>query len=430
MKEIRKKSSGRKEVVAIVPSKLSLTVGEVVVDVGAEFRELIMTGGLALADALFREELERVCGPRYGRGEGFASRWGHQRGEVVLGGRKVQLEHPRARRQGKEVVLPAYAQLQNEDPLNDRALEQMLIGVSTRRYERSLEPVIPTLSEFATSKSAVSRRFIAKTTAQLEAALAKPLDDIEWAALMIDGIEFHAHVIVVVLGIDVTGKKHVLSFRQGSTENGTLCRELLSGVVARGVPADRSILVGIDGGKGLRKAVNEVLGDFAVVQRCQVHKKRNVLDQLPDELRAQVRTAMNQAYAASSYETALRQLQNQVRVLAKEHPGAAESLREGLHETLAVKKLGLTGALAKTLETTNPIENVNSGIRRVGGRVKRCRNGSMALRWVATGALEHATKFRRLKGHKEMPKLVAALRARDAELAGASGSAATRRTGS
>lgn len=417
MNKSRKKQPGRKEAVAVVPSQLSLKVGEVVVDVGADFRELIFTGGLAIAEALFREELERVCGPRYARkGEVLASRWGHQRGEVVLGGRKVQLDHPRARSRGKELILPAYAQLQQEDALDDRALEQMLVGVSTRKYQRSLEPVIPTLNEFGTSKSAVSRRFVAKTAAQLEAALAKPLDGIDWAALMIDGIEFHEHVIVVVLGVDVTGKKHILSFRQGSTENGTLCRELLSGVVARGVPADRSILVGIDGGKGLRKAVNEVFGNFAVVQRCQVHKKRNVLDQLPDELRVQVRTAMNQAYAALSYETALRQLQNQVRVLGKEHPGAADSLREGLHETLAVKKLGLTGALAKTLETTNPIENVNSGIRRVGGRVKRCRNGGMALRWVATGALEHATKFRRLKGHKDMPKLVAALRARDAEM--------------
>jgi transposase-like protein len=417
MKEIRKKSSGRKEAVAVVPSQVRVSVGEVALDVGADFRELILTGGLALAEALFREELQRVCGPRYGRkGEAFASRWGHQRGEVVLGGRKVQLDHPRARRQGKEVVLPAYAQLQNEDPLDERALEQMLIGVSTRRYRRSLEPVIPSLNEFATSKSAVSRRFVAKTTAQLEAALAAPLDGIEWAGLMIDGIEFHEQVVVVVLGIDITGKKHVLSFRQGSTENGTLCRELLSSIVARGVPPDRSILVAIDGGKGLRKAVNEVFGDFAVVQRCQVHKKRNVLDQLPDELRAQVRAAMNQAYAAPSYETALRLAQNQVRVLAKEHPGAADSLREGLHETLAVKKLGLTGALAKTLETTNPIENVNSGIRRVAGRVKRCRGGGMALRWVATGALEHATKFRRLKGHKDMHKLVDALRARDAAM--------------
>lgn len=416
MNKSRKKSPSRKVAVAVVPSQLKLTVGEVALDVSAEFRELLITGGLALVDALFREELERVCGPRHVRkGEVLASRWGHQRGEVVLGGRKVQLEHPRARRDGKEVVLPAYTQLQQEDVLSDRALEQMLVGVSTRKYHRSLEPVVPNLKESAVSKSAVSRRFVARTTAQLEAALARPLDGEEWAALMIDGIAFHEHVVVIVLGVDATGKKHLLSFRQGTTENGTLCRELLSDIVARGVPADRSILVCIDGGKGLRKAVSEVFGDFAAVQRCQVHKKRNVLDQLPDELRVQVRTAMNQAYGAASYETALRQLQNQVRVLSKAHPSAADSLREGLQETLTVKKLGLTGVLAKTLETTNPIENVNSGVRRVGGRVKRCRDGGMALRWVATGALEHATKFRRLKGHKDMPQLVAALRARDSE---------------
>jgi putative transposase len=414
MNESRKKASRREVPIEVVPRERVVSLGEVAVDVGAEFRELMVKGGLALAAALFNEDMARMCGERYARkNEAYASRWGQQGGEVVLGGRKVKLPRPRARRNGKEIVLPTYAQLQVEDPLDDRALEQMLIGVSTRRYQRSLEPLIPDLAEVGTSKSAVSRRFVARTEAQLEAALAKPLGTLDWVALMIDGIAFHEHVIVVVLGIDSTGKKHVLSFRQGTTENTTLCRELLSGIVERGVPADRSILIVIDGGKGLRKAITEVFGDNAIVQRCQVHKKRNVLDQLPEEMRVQVRTAMNEAYAAASYDTALRRLQNQARVLAKAHPSAAESLKEGLHETLSVKKLGLTGALAKTLETTNPIENTNSGIRRVAGRVKRCRDGGMALRWVATGALEHATKFRRLKGHKEMPKLVAALRARD-----------------
>jgi putative transposase len=185
---------------------------------------------------------------------------------------------------------------------------------------------------------------VARTQAQLEAALSKPLDGLEWAALMIDGIAFHEQVILIVMGIDSTGKKHVLSFRQGSTENGTLCRELLSEVVARGVPADRSLLVVIDGGKGLRKAVSEVFGQFAVIQRCQVHKKRNVLDHLPEDKRAQVRSAMSQAYSAESYETALKQLTNQVRVFAKDHPGASASLKEGLEETLAVKKARALGA--------------------------------------------------------------------------------------
>lgn len=420
-----RKQPSKKGQLEVVSQQRMATVGEVAVDVGAEFREVMLRGGLALVTALFSEEMAKLCGPRYARGEHLASRWGSQQGEMVLGGRKVKLRRPRVRKNGEELVPELYREFQREDPLSDRALEQMLIGVSTRRYQRSLEPVIPDLKEFATSKSAVSRRFVARTKAQLEAALSKPLGGEEWAALMIDGIEFHEHVIVIALGIDATGKKHVLSFRQGSTENATLCREMLSEVVARGVPADRSILVVIDGGKGLRKAVTEVFADYAVVQRCQVHKKRNVLDQLPEELRAQVRSAMNQAYSSSSYETAEKLLKNQVRVLAKDHTGAAESLKEGLEETLAVKKLGIGGLLAKTLETTNPIENVNSGVRRVGGRVKRCRGGGMALRWVASGALEHAKKFRRVKGHREMHKLVAALKARDVAMK----SANVRRTG-
>jgi transposase-like protein len=409
------KRSRKQSLREVVPQQ-SVNVGEVLVDVGAEFRELVIKGGLAIAGALFTEEIARLCGPRYSRGENRASRWGEARGDIVLGGRKVKVNRPRARRAGQEIELETYGQLQNEDPLTDRAVEQMLVGVSTRKYARSLEPIIPGLDESSTSRSSVSRRFVAKTQAQLEAALARPLGDRSWAALLIDGIAFHEHIVLVVLGVDESGEKHVLAFREGSTENATLCREMLADVVARGVPANRSIVVGIDGGKGLRKAVTEVFGKYALVQRCQVHKKRNVLDQLPDEMRAQVRAAMSEAYAASSYELALTRLQNLARSLKQKQPSAAASLREGVEETLTVKKLGLTGALAKTLETTNSIENLNRGIRRVAGRVDRCRSGAMALRWVATGALESARGFRRLKGHQQMGKLVAALRARDADL--------------
>jgi len=390
-------------------------VGEVLVDVGADLRELMVKGGLAIAAALFTEEMAQLCGPRYERGEGLASRWGARQGEVVLGGRKVKLRRPRVRQEGREVELETYRRLQAEDPLTERALEQMLVGVSTRKYARSLEPTPAGLTETGTSKSAVSRRFVAKTQEQLEAALSQPLGDRGWLALLIDGIAFHEHVVLVVLGVDDTGDKHVLAFREGSTENATLCREMLADVVARGVPADRSLLVVIDGGKGLRKAVNDVFGQYALVQRCQVHKKRNVLDHLPDEMRAQTRAALGEAYAAVSYELALAQLQSLARSLGKKQPSAASSLREGLEETLTVKKLGISGWLAKTLETTNPIENLNKGIRRVSARVDRCRSGAMALRWVATGALEAARGFRRLKGHAQIGKLVAALQARDAD---------------
>ncbi|HET7110409.1 MAG TPA: IS256 family transposase [Gemmatimonadales bacterium] len=409
----------------VVQEQRAVTVGEVLVDVGADLRELMVKGGLAIAAALFTEELAQLCGPRYERGEGLASRWGARQGEVVLGGRKVKLRRPRVRQDGHEVELETYRRLQAEDPLTERALEQMLVGVSTRKYARSLEPAPAGLTETATSKSAVSRRFVAKTQEQLEAALAQPLGDRTWLALLIDGIQLHEHVVLVVLGVDDTGDKHVLAFREGSTENATLCREMLADLVARGVPADRSLLVVIDGGKGLRKAVNDVFGQYAPVQRCQVHKKRNVLDHLPDQMRAQTRAALSEAYAAVSYELALAQLQNLARSLGKKQPSAASSLREGMEETLTVKKLGISGWLAKTLETTNPIENLNKGIRRVSARVDRCRSGAMALRWVATGALESARGFRRLKGHAQIGKLIAALRARDAEL----GAADVRRAG-
>jgi len=412
MKKTSRKQQPREE----VRQQHAVTVGEVLVEVGTEFRELMAKGGQAIATALFIEELARLCGPRYGREEGLASRWGTRQGEVVLGGRKVKLRHPRVRHQGREVELETYRQLQREDPLDARALEQMLVGVSTRKYARSLEPVPAALEETGTSKSAVSRRFVAKTQEQLEAALAKPLSDRTWLTLLIDGIEFHEHVVLVVVGVDDAGGKHVLAFREGSTENATLCREMLADLVARGVPADRSLLIVIDGGRGLRKAVNDVFGQYALVQRCQVHKKRNVLDHLPEEMRTQTRAAMSEAYAAASHQLALAQLQNLERSLKKKQPSAASSLREGMEETLTVKKLGITGWLAKTLETTNPIENLNKGIRRVSNRVDRCRSGAMALRWVATGALEAARGFRRLKGHAQMGKLVAALRARDAEL--------------
>lgn len=407
-----RKQASREE----VQQQRAVTVGEVLVDVGADLRELMVKGGLAIAAALFTEEIGQVCGARYERGEGLASRWGTRQGEVVLGGRKVKLRRPRVRHEGQEMELETYRRLQAEDPLTERALEQMLVGVSTRKYARSLEPAPAGLMETGTSKSAVSRRFVAKTQEQLEAALAKPLGDRTWLALLIDGIAFHEHVVLVVLGVDDTGDKHVLAFREGSTENATLCREMLADLVDRGVPADRSLLVVIDGGKGLRKAVNDVFGQYALVQRCQVHKKRNVLDHLPEEMRVQTRAALSEAYAAASYELALAQLQNLARSLGKKQPSAASSLREGIEETLTVKKLGISGWLAKTLETTNPIENLNKGIRRVSARVDRCRSGAMALRWVATGALESARGFRRLKGHAQIGKLIAALRARDAEL--------------
>jgi putative transposase len=387
-------------------------VGAVAVDVGAELREVMIRGGLALIAALLEEEMRKLCGAPYERSEKLATRWGSGLAQLVLGGRRVTVKRPRARRNGSEVPLPIINELQREDPLEERALEQMVLGVSTRKYARSLEPT-PGLRDYGTSKSAVSRRFVSKSAEQLQTALNRSLAKERWVALMIDGICFAKHVVIVALGVDAKGRKHLLSLRQGSTENATLCREMLGELIDRGLRADRSILVVLDGGRGLRKAVGEVFGGFAMVQRCQVHKKRNVVEQLPHHRRAQASHALSEAYRAPTYETALRMLQNQARVLEKDEPSAAASLREGLEETLTVKKLGVDGELAKALQSTNIVENLNGGIRRIAGRVKRCRNGAMALRWAATAALEHARQFRRLKGYPGLLRLVIAFDARD-----------------
>lgn len=413
----RSKKSAEREVVRdLTPRLRTVAVGSLAVEARAHLRELLIEGGLAVAAAMLEDEVTELCGRRYSRQEGLASRWGATQGEVVIGGRRARMERPRVRKGQTEVPLETYQQFQREDPLTTRAVEQMLVGVSTRKYARSLEPLGPAIEEFGTSKSAVSRRFVALTQAKLDVALSEPLGDRSWVGLMVDGIHYHEHVVLILLGIDETGKKHVLGFREGTTENQTVCRELLADAVGRGVPADRSILVVIDGGKGLRKAITEVFGQFALVQRCRVHKRRNVVDRLPEGSRGRVRAAMNEAYKATSYETALRLLKNLAHSLDQTHPSAAASLREGMEETLTITKLGLTGALAKTLGTTNPIENLNGAVRRIGGRVKRCRDGRMARRWVATAALEAARTFRRLKGHRDIGQLVAALRARDADL--------------
>jgi transposase-like protein len=375
--------------------------------------EVMIEQGLKAVYRLLAESVGMLCGARHSRREAEAPRrWGRQRGELVLGGRRVRLLRPRVRQGGREVIIPAYARFQEEDPLNERALEQMVVGVSTRKYRRSLED-FPGLEESGTSKSAVSRRFVAVTAARLEALLGKPLQGIEWVAVLIDGLRFGGHVILVALGIDAQGTKHLLGLREGATENATVCKDLLVDLLERGLPDDRHLLFVLDGAKALRKAVSEVFAERALVQRCQVHKQRNVTDYLPDQVRPRIASALGQAWRAETYDLAKRQLQNLVNVLAKDHPSAASSLREGLEETLTVKRLGLQGTLERTLATTNPIENLNGSVRRVAGRVRRCRGGQMALRWIAAALLEAAQGFRRVRGYRDLPQLVSMLRALD-----------------
>jgi transposase-like protein len=383
----------------------------------AELMELAVASGLKVLTTMLEADRTAVCGPRYERREDRdAARAGTVPSEVVLGGRKVQIRRPRVRAHGKEVALPTFQAFADTDPLNRRVVEQMLLGVATRQYGRSLEPTGTDIRTRGTSKSAVSRRFVAKTAAQLAAWRSTAFEALDLAALLIDGVHIGEHCIVVALGIDKTGQKHALGVWDGSTENAAVCQSLLADLQSRGLRTDRSLLVILDGSKALHKAVTQTLGAAALIHRCHVHKLRNILDHLPDTQRPWVRAIVARAYKQTDVAIARRLLQDVARRLEDRYPSAAASVREGLEETLTILPLGLSDRLRQSLATTNAIESLISRSRHVKRNVKRWRGGQMVLRWTAAAILEAVKGFRRLKGHKDMPKLMAALRARDQQL--------------
>ena len=383
-----------------------------------DLHAFVVEAGMTALSLILEREREAACGPRYEhRRDRAARRAGFAAGELVMGGRRVGVRRPRARTMdGSEVVLPSWSHFSAEDPLQRRAVEQMLIGVSTRRYGRSLEAVPEGFRTRGTSRSAVSRRFVEATESQMKEWLARDLRGIDLAAIMIDGVHVEDHVLLIALGIDTVGVKHVLGVREGATENATSCKELLADLSCRGIRTNRTILAVIDGSKALSKAIRAVFGRRALIQRCQAHKVRNVEDQLPEKMRPSVRMAMRQAYRCGDVERAKRLLSNLVRSLRADHPGAAGSLEEGLDETLTVMRLGLPEWLERTLVTTNAIENLIGSVRALGRRVRRWRDGQMILRWTTAAIIDAATRFRKLRGHGGMRTLVAALRAHDAAI--------------
>lgn len=394
-----------------------LPLVDLLVDTRTELLELALRSGLKVFTTMLEEDRTVICGPRYAHEpDRPASRAGTVASEVVLGGRKVAIRRPRARTGTGEIPLPTFQAMANTDPLDRRVVEQMLVGVATRQYARSLEPLGPDIESRGTSKSAVSRRFVARTRAQLEHWQATPLEDLALAVLLLDGVHVGEHCLIVALGVSEDGTKHALGVWEGSTENSTVCQGLLANLQGRGMRTDRSLLVILDGSKALRKAVRDTFGEAALVQRCQIHKLRNVLDHLPERQRPWVKAILQRAYRGDDPATAKRLLQDLARRLDGDHPSAAESVREGLEETLTIIGLHLSSALRRSLSTTNAAESLISRTRHVKRNVKRWRGGQMVVRWVAAGVLEAVKGFRRLKGHKEMPKLVAALRARDQQL--------------
>ena len=365
-----------------VPDAVTIAMGEIAEDMREGLLALAVGAGLQVMASLMEADVAAVCGPRGRHDPGrTAVRHGRERGSVTLGGRRVGVARPRMRATGTS--LP---------PVGEKV-------------ERAAS---------ATSKSAVSRRFVAMTETALAELLAAPLGQLDLVALMIDGVHFGEHLCVVALGIGIDGTKHPLGLVEGSTENTTVVTDLLTDLRGRGLDTTRPILVGIDGGKALHAAVTAVF-DHPVVQRCQAHKCRNVANKLPDDLAKTVTKKMRAAYQAPSAIIAEAQLQALARELEHTHPGAAGSLREGLSETLTVLRLGVPPTLARTLRSTNCIESMISICRNHSTNVKNWQNGNMALRWCAAGLIEAGKQFRRVNGHLHLPALRTALERHVAE---------------
>jgi putative transposase len=374
---------------------------------------LAVGAGLQVMQQLMEADVTAVCGPRGKHDpDRIATRHGTEAGSVTLGGRRVPVRRPRVRAVDGcgELPVPAYEVFNDTELLGRMAMERMLAGVSTRRYPIALEPVGDevTAESRATSKSAVSRKFVAMTETALADLLAVDLSEFDLVALMIDGVHFADHLCVVALGIDIDGTKHPLAVVEGSTENTTLVRGLLVGLRERGLEVTKPILAVLDGAKALKAAVEEVF-DAPVIGRCQIHKLRNVRDHLPEKMRGPVTKRMRAAYHADSALEAEALLEALARELDKTHPGAAGSLREGMHETLTVLRLDVSPTLARTLRSTNAIESMISISRDHAKNVKRWRDGQMALRWCAAGMVEASKQFRRVNGHLHLPALRASL---------------------
>jgi len=370
--------------------------------------------GLAVLHELMACEVDELVGPRgkHDR-ERTAKRHGHEDGSVTLGGRRMALSRPRVRTADDEheVPLRTYRHFADRDPLTELVFEQMLAGVSTRRFSRTREPVGAQVEAGAASasKSAVSREFVAKTRETLATLMSRRLDDVRLAVLMLDGIELKGRCNVVALGITTEGVKIPLGLWEGSTENAAVATALLSDLVDRGLETGQGVLCVLDGAKALRKAVRDVLGYATPVQRCIRHKERNVLDHLPERDRPAVRRRLRQAWKLDDHAAARERLIALAAELDRSRPGAAASLREGLEETLTVSRLGVRGALAKTLASTNPCESMIECVRRGSRNVKHWQSGEMCLRWTAAGMLEAERQFRRIIGYRDLAKLAVAV---------------------
>jgi putative transposase len=390
-------------------------------DVGASFERFCLATGVATLAGMMEEDASRLCGPRYGREEGRdGHRWGRTRGKVGFHGGKVEIERPRVRaRAGGEMALPSWETAVSEDLLGKWAMNLMLINVSTRKFGRAVrlpEGDVPSPKGAGVSKSAVSRRFVALSAERMKEWMASDLSKLDLLIIQIDGVHIEEDLMLLAaVGIDGDGGKHPLGVIEGATENAAVAQALLDNLVGRGLDPKVCRLFIIDGAKALTTAIRKTFGRHTPIQRCQVHKARNILERLPKPLHASVRKVLRQAWELDDADKAERLIRNLARRLEQQAPGVAGSILEGLDEILTVIRLALPAELRRSLACTNIIENMMGTVRRVCRNVKRWQDASMALRWTSAAMLEAAKGFRRLKAYKQLSALRAALAAHQAK---------------
>jgi putative transposase len=397
-----------------LPPQIQEALGELVGAAREGLLALSVGVGLGVVHELMELEVDEVVGPKGKHDpDRTAKRHGHEDGSMTLGGRRVQVRRPRVRSADdtRELPVETYGYFADRDPLTRAVIDRMLAGVSTRRFARVGEPVGEQVerSSSATSKTTTSEMFVERTRSALGELMSRRLDDVRLAVMMLDGIEIAERTHVVALGITTGGVKIPLGLWEGSTENATLARTLLADLVDRGLDPEQAILFVVDGSKALRRAITDVFGEHALVHRCHRHKERNVTDLLPERDRDQVRARMRAAWSLTDPELAHQRLELLAGELEQTWPDAAGSLREGMHDTLTLIRLRITGQLAKTLCSTNPCESMIEIVRYTQRNVKRWQDGDMRKRWTAAGMLVAEQQFRRIIGYRDLATLVIAI---------------------
>jgi putative transposase len=386
-------------------------------NISASFELFCLASGMEALSEMMDHDTQAICGPHHARGHfRRAHRWGKTKGKIGFHGGKAEIERPRLRDfNGKELAVPSWEAAVAEDWLGKWSINQMLINVATRKYARSVRLPggdVPASAGAGLSKSAVSRRFVALSAARMKEWMASDLSGLDLLVIQIDGIHMDEDLILVAaVGVDAMGDKHPLGLIEGATENAATVQALIDNLIERGLDPTVPRLFIIDGAKALSKAIRRTFGPAAAIQRCQVHKARNIMERLPKSLHASVRRVLRQAWELDDADKAERLIRNLAQRLERDWSGVSGSILEGIDEILTITRLGLPKELRHSLACTNIIENVMGTVRRVCRNVKRWRSAAMAMRWTAAAMQEAAKGFRRLKAHKQLPALRAALEA-------------------